>query len=434
MRLLKLKLLNWLLNVGLNHTLMPYERTRAKIFNYCNVTGIIISLMRLAHLAFISKNQYPWQVLLVNTLPIIICTILAICMSYNLYKKAILISFIFFPPTLVLITFFTSNEGVEMYLLLYLLFTFFFLHRLTQIAAFFCWILACYTVVHFSDNPLFNNWHVYTFKPDVVLALINYLSSLVFIFISMYFIKFEVWKCEKSIRKQKQQLKNLNNVKDKVFSVIAHDLRSPIASIILFLRSAEQQDFTPEELKNFFPQLREAMEETSDLLSNLLAWARNQIDQTKLQGTEISMAKLTQQTINFLNRNAKEKNIDLINEVNENSLAFADENSIQIVMRNLLANAIKFTRPGGFVKIRTTATNQLINIIVEDNGVGIPKDKQGMLFGHNYYTSLGTNKEKGTGLGLLICKEIIQKNGGTLFFSSEQESGSIFTFSLPAKA
>ena len=128
---------------------------------------------------------------------------------------------------------------------------------------------------------------------------------------------------------------------------------------------------------------------------------------------------------------ADAKNIRLINEVPMGCSAYADENSIKIVLRNLIMNAIKFTGSGGIVRVKSHVTGPSVKVMVEDNGIGIPVNKQELLFGESYYTSPGTNKEAGSGLGLLICQDLVQKNGGSLAFTSEPGSGTTFSFSLP---
>jgi signal transduction histidine kinase len=242
-----------------------------------------------------------------------------------------------------------------------------------------------------------------------------------------------VWKFENSIRQKKEELKRLNAVKDKVFSVISHDLRSPIGSMILLLREISDASITVDEFNEYLPDLLANMEQTSDLLDNLLAWARSQIRESALVANEISLNRLTDQTIRFLERMADAKNIRLINEVPVDCSAYADENSINIVLRNLIMNAIKFTGSGGTVRVKSHVTGPYVKVMVEDNGIGIPVNKQELLFGESYYTSPGTNKEAGSGLGLLICKDLIQKNGGSLQFTSEPGNGTTFSFSLPSQ-
>ncbi len=417
-----------LLNLGISDELTPYERRRAKVFNSCNLAGLVITLLRLSYLWLGSAKPYPGMVLAINGLPLLICGFMATCMIWRYYQTAIAVSFIFFPPVLVVMAFFSGDGALEIFLFLYMLFIFFFLHRRWQILSAFVWIVGCFLVMHF--------WLPVLRSPDMPpveagLSVIDYSFGLLFIFIALYFIKFEVWKFEKSIRDKKEELKRLNAVKDKVFSVISHDLRSPIASIILLLREMNNAGLTYEEFSEFLPNLLGNMEQTSELLDNLLAWARSQIKETALNANSISIARLTQQTLKFLDRTASSKNVLLVNEVPADCCAFADESSISIVLRNLVGNAIKFTPSGGTVTVTCHAAGEYVKVIVEDTGVGIPPNKQPLLFGEGYYTSLGTNKEAGSGLGLLICRDLVEQNGGSLLFASEQGIGTTFSFSLP---
>jgi signal transduction histidine kinase len=417
-----------LLNAGITEQLTAYDRRQTKVFNSCNLAGMLIALLRFAYLSFDSPNHYPGFVLFVNALPLLICGSMVVCMFLQFYRTAIVISFLCFPPALVVMTWLTGDRELEIYLFLYLFFIFFFLHHRWHIVLAFCWVASCIIAVHFSMRSFLAG---HSYRPDGMLEIIDYGFGLVFVFLALYFIKTAVWKFEKSIRQKKEELKKLNAVKDKVFSVISHDLRSPIGSMILLLREIRDASVTVDEFNEYLPDLLANMEQTSDLLDNLLAWARSQIRESALVANEISLNRLTDQTIRFLERMADAKNIRLINEVPVDCSAYADENSIVIVLRNLIMNAIKFTGSGGTVRVKSHVTGPYVKVMVEDNGIGIPMNKQELLFGESYYTSPGTNKEVGSGLGLLICQDLVQKNGGSLVFTSEPGSGTTFSFSLP---
>lgn len=417
-----------LLNAGITDQLTSYDRRQTKVFNSCNLAGMLIALLRLAYLSFGSSNHYPGFVLFVNALPLLICGSMMICMFLQFFRTAIVISFLCFPLTLVAMVWLTGDRELEIYLFLYLFFIFFFLHHLWHIVLAFCWVTSCIVAVHFSLRSFLAG---HSYRPDGMLEIIDYGFGLAFIFLALYFIKTEISKFEKSIRRKKEELKKLNAVKDKVFSVISHDLRSPIGSMILLLREISEASMTIEEFNEHLPDLLANMEQTSDLLDNLLAWARSQIRESALVANEISLNRLADQTIRFLERMADAKNILLINEVPVDCSAYADENSIKIVLRNLIMNAIKFTGSGGVVRVKSGVTGPYVKVMVEDNGIGIPENKQSLLFGEGYYTSPGTNKEGGSGLGLLICQDLVQKNGGSLLFTSEPGNGSTFSFLLP---
>lgn len=427
----KLKnLVSRLFTIGVKDSLIPYEKTRARIFNYCNLAGFSIGVFRLIYLGFLSPNPYSLLVLGANSLPLLICLLMWLLVYLERYKTAIIFSFIIFPPTLTWMGLVTNDSGMEVYLFLYFIFTFFYLHHRYHIIPVFCWIALCFLLLHFTLQGQWLQWKP-GYPVDDLLQVIDYASGLLFIFIAGYFIKFSVWKFENSLRRRKEELAHLNSIKDKVFSVISHDLKSPIGSIIMFLRGIEKAGMNAEQFNNYLPEIRASMEQTGDLLDNLLVWAKSQIQQSDLNVHEISVTRLARQTLRFFESNAAKKGISLINEVPEECFAYADNNAIQIVLRNLITNALKFTGSGGFIKVKAFRDGDFINVVVVDNGVGIPADKQELLFSDFYYTTPGTNKETGTGLGLLICKDLIHKNGGTLVFSSEVGNGSVFSFTLP---
>jgi len=419
-----------LFNAGITDQLTAYDRRQTKVFNSCNFAGMLIALLRLGYLSLGSPNHYAGFVLFVNAVPLLICGSMLLCMFLQFFQTSIVISFLCFPPTIVAMAWLTGDRELEIYLFLYLFFIFFFLHHRWHIILTFCWVTSCIIAIHFSSHSWLPG---HSYRPDGVLEIIDYSFGLVFVFLALYFMKFEIWKFEKSIRQKKEELKKLNAVKDKVFSVISHDLRSPIGSMILLLREISESSMTVDEFNEHLPDLLGNMEQTSDLLDNLLAWARIQIRESALVANELFLHELADQTIKFLERMADAKNIRLINEVPTECSAYADEGSIKIVLRNLIMNAIKFTGSGGMVRVKSDVTGHYVKVMVEDNGIGIPVSKQDLLFGESYYTSPGTNKEAGSGLGLLICKDLVERNGGLLLFTSEPGSGTTFSFSLPSR-
>lgn len=424
----------WLFQFGIKPDLKPYEKRRALIFNYANTAGFGIALIRLVYMAAFSDNRYSAAVFVINALPLLIFVAMAGFMHTRRYRGALATSFVFFPPAITLLKLPTQDKGIEMYFIVYLMFAFFFLYRRVHIALAVGWILVCWTAtVLLNETPAFTIY-LSPYPLDAGLTVINYSTAFALTLLTMYFIKFEVWKYEQSIRKQKEELTRLNAIKDKVFSVISHDLRTPVLSTIMLLKAMERGEFTDQQFRELLPELRDNMEETGELMTNLLVWARNQIRQTDFHASYVSLTELSAQTVRFLNRQAEEKNIRLVNEIPEGCTAYADRDSLQIVLRNLVANAIKFTASGGYVRMRSASQKGMVKVSVEDNGVGISTEDQDLLFGDGFYTTEGTAQEKGTGMGLFLCRDIIEKNGGAIFFASEEGRGTTFTFSVPAQA
>jgi signal transduction histidine kinase len=238
-----------------------------------------------------------------------------------------------------------------------------------------------------------------------------------------------VWS--RAVDQKNQELDNLNKVKDKIFSSIAHDVRSPLASIQGLLSLMNYEILSPEELQRMTIELSAKVNTTSSLLENLLNWSRNQIATAKANPVKSDIKKLADDCIALYSSNASEKNIKLQNNIPTDSTVFVDEEMIRIVFRNLISNAIKFTPKNGEVKIEAAHQDGLLCISVSDSGVGIPEENASKIFSLEAHTTSGTANEKGTGLGLILSKEFIEKNGGEIWASSKIGKGSTFSFTVP---
>jgi PAS domain S-box-containing protein len=250
-------------------------------------------------------------------------------------------------------------------------------------------------------------------------------------------------KYETEIRQMNKKLAELIATKDKFFSIIAHDLKSPLSGIIGFscILQEDAGDLDVSTVKEYAGMINSAADEVLDLLENLLSWARVQQGQMPFNPGAIALYELTAGVFNFLNDNAGLKGISLINRIPDSLLVWGDENMIKTVIRNLVSNAIKFTSEGGKVELSAVAApagfpGQIL-ISVADNGVGIKQEYIEKLFdiGTNY-VARGTKNEKGSGLGLILCKEFVEKHGGKLWVESNAdpqspERGSTFKFTLP---
>lgn len=238
------------------------------------------------------------------------------------------------------------------------------------------------------------------------------------------------------IEKQREELLNLNHTKDRFFSIIAHDLKNPFSTVVNLseVLALEYENFDNEKRVEFVDLIHQYSKNTFNLLENLLQWASIQTGRLKKQVKEINMHFLVSENIDLLKGNAENKNIQLINDLSENIVVFADVQMITTVIRNLLSNAIKFTPPGGTVQVYGNTNSQKAELIVEDNGIGIAEKDIDKLFKiDSNPTTIGTSEEKGTGLGLILCKEFIELNNGEIYVESIPGKGSRFIFSLPLK-
>lgn len=238
-------------------------------------------------------------------------------------------------------------------------------------------------------------------------------------------------------KKIEHELKELNSSKDKLFSIIAHDLKNPFFGVIGLsqLLIEDFEDMSSEEKIKMLREIHDIGHSAHAILENLLDWSRQQTGRIHFEPYMFDMLELINMNIRAARQQAFLKNINVIPVNNGNEIqVFADENMINTVLRNLISNAIKFTKPGGNVEITTEVKEDFVEISVKDNGIGMSESIMKSLFKtETNIRSYGTMGEKGTGLGLILCKEFVERNKGTLKITSEENVGSTFMFSVPAR-
>lgn len=236
---------------------------------------------------------------------------------------------------------------------------------------------------------------------------------------------------QEEMEKRSKELEQLNQVKEKFFSIISHDLRSPINALAGLMDLLDKDAIQPHELPIAIKELRIRFNHTRTLMNNLLDWTVLQMDKLNLQATNVSLHKLADESIELVS-SIQNKNIKLVNDIPENAVAYADSNTISLVIRNLITNALKFTNDHGEITLSAETKGNEWIISVNDNGVGMSTEAQAKLFNKiSPYSSRGTANEKGAGLGLILCKEFVEKNGGRIWAESEESKGSTFRFTVP---
>lgn len=236
---------------------------------------------------------------------------------------------------------------------------------------------------------------------------------------------------QEEMEKRSIELEQLNQVKDKFFSIISHDLRSPINALAGLLDLLDKGAIASDELPVAIKELRTRFNHTRTLLNNLLDWTLLQMDKINLQPAKINLANLANENIELI-RSTQIKQVNFVNAIPAQAIAFADSNTINLVIRNLISNALKFTNEGGEIKLSAEEETDHWVVAVSDNGVGIKPEVLNMLFDKiNPYSTRGTANEKGTGLGLILCKEFVEKNNGKIWVESTLGKGSTFWFSVP---
>lgn len=241
-------------------------------------------------------------------------------------------------------------------------------------------------------------------------------------------------KTEQELRESRKRLKELNATKDRFLSIIGHDLKSPVNNIQglsdLMLEQLKSGDY--DGMQEYTRMINRSSKKVIDLLSNLLTWAQSQTGSITYQPESVNLKELVDSAIDLVRDSAIRKSINLKNQVQENTKLSADPVMMELILRNLISNGIKFTPENGDVKISASENPDKTTIFIQDTGVGIPQEDMKKLFRLEYnYTTKGTQKEAGTGLGLLLCKEFIGLHGGEIWVESKVGEGSTFSFTIP---
>jgi two-component system sensor histidine kinase/response regulator len=234
------------------------------------------------------------------------------------------------------------------------------------------------------------------------------------------------------INEKSLELSSLVNTKDKLFSIIGHDFRSPLHSLKGMLELVSKKTISPQEFDRFSGDLKKKIDSVYDNLDNILNWSVSQLQGIKARPVPVNPGLLVSEVFDLHGEIARVKKVYLSNDISESIEVYADKDQLRLVIRNLVSNALKFTPAGGYVRVWGQARGQKAIIYVQDSGVGIAAADLGKLFvKESPWSATGTNNEKGLGLGLLLCKEFIESNNGSLEVKSEPGVGSTVSFSLP---
>ena len=252
-------------------------------------------------------------------------------------------------------------------------------------------------------------------------------------FIKLKELILNFFKQQDELKSNNARLVELNGTKDKLFSIIGHDLRNPIGNILsasgIMIESIQEQDF--ESIEILLSLIEKESGEALNLLETLLDWAKTQTGKLQYSPRRIHLKEIIDRVSTNLSFAARMKEIKIETVSNVDFEVYADYNMIITILRNLISNAIKFTNPGGWVRISALRNDNEIEFRVEDNGIGMDDKAAGRLFkAETNYSTYGTANEKGTGLGLIICKEFIEKHGGSIRVQSEKGKGTCFAFNI----
>lgn len=244
----------------------------------------------------------------------------------------------------------------------------------------------------------------------------------------------EILEQRNKLQNLNDELVMLNNDRDKFFKIIAHDLRSPFFPLLTYseIIANESDTLNKSELTRYSKNIYQSSKNIFDLLENLLQWLGINSGKMNLAPTIVNIDEAIDKIIQLYKRNAADKGIKLNYDSNRSLTVYADRDMVGLILRNLISNAIKYTKKDDTITIKTELKNEFVEVSVSDTGVGIDDESMKNLFSTSMYSKSGTNNESGSGLGLLLCKEMVVKNGGTIDVFSKVGEGTTFNFTLPA--
>jgi len=441
-------------SIGLIEKMNYYERRKLGIFNQLNffqlLTGLLVPV-----LGWIHKDNLPFSAWLLACLPSVISISALVFNHQRKHQAALLCYFMLYPFFTGFVYLQGMNAGIELNFILYGVLAVFFLQDMGYML-----FAVMLSMINYFVLAVMLSYFRYDVRHEYkLLFFLNHIISLSFIFYGLYLIKKEnssyqfrlrvkqkaLQQKNYEINQQKEiiaekvillenqtaELAELNTLKTKLFSVVSHDLRSPMYALRNLFKNMHQRNASAQEIKNVVPDVLMDLNYTIGLMENLLQWSKTQMQSSAVKPEELDVSKMINEALQLLRLQAEAKQIYIENKNNAPVYVYADKDMVNLILRNLLSNAIKFTPQQGYIEIGVNEISSFVEIYVQDTGVGISKEAIQKINESNFYTTKGTSSESGTGLGLMLCKEFLQKNGGQMHIESELGKGSVFSFTLP---
>jgi signal transduction histidine kinase len=460
-----------LITLGFRTDMNHFERRKLSVFNLLNFFGFLIGcLLPVIGLSSskIELSLFAWSVCFA---PAMVSVLVLVLNYYRLSEIAALAYFTLYPLLTAMVYMVSFDVGIELFFILYGVLSVFFLQRFWYIVFAYFLAISCYFFVF----VFIRDYSVQIVHLNYSLYVLNHVLPACFIFWALFLIKRENTQYQtrlilknkelqevnmeiqrknalidekarqlqkqneliddkaKQLQQQAHELTELNTMKNKLFSVISHDLKTPLYALRNLFRSVQKYDLPAEDIKNFVPEVVLNLNYTTALMENLLIWVKSQMQITVRNPQLLEVKELVKESTDLLSLQASSKRIEVRSTIDQPAFIYADKDMINLVIRNLLSNAIKFTPIEGLIIISMEDKGEVIRISIKDNGVGMDEKTLGQLFENTYHSTKGTAEETGTGLGLMLCKDFLLKNGGDIRVESSPGKGSTFSFTLPKK-
>ncbi len=441
---------------GYTNALEEYDLVKLSIFNQINFFQFLAGALIL--LTCIFHQRFPLWACYIAALPAAVSVLVLYLNKIYQHQAALITYFILHPLVASFIYMNSLSLGLNLYFFLYGILAVFFIREIG-----FMIFSICFSMLNFFILSVVLKRFIYELESiNNFLYLVNQGIAIIFIFWGLYLIKnentiYQLKIVRKShdleiknvqiqnqadkikedailLERQTKQLTELNAVKNKLFGVLSHDLKGPMYALRDVFSNIQQQRMSAAELKKLMPEVVNDLNYTVGLMDNLLQWVKTQMQSEVVYPQKVDIGKLLEETIQVLKLQAERKHIKIEMNAGGSAYGIMDKEMIRLVLRNLLSNAIKFTPEKGIISAGINANDFSIEVYVQDSGGGISPEALSKIKGNNFYSTKGTANESGTGLGLMLCKEYLQRNKSQLIIESEVGKGSIFSFALPKSA
>jgi signal transduction histidine kinase len=444
-------------SIGMDASMDEYESRKLAIFNLLNffqfISGVLLPLI-----GFLTIRKFSTGVWLISCLPAFVSLVSLYLNHRRNHLMALLAYFILYPFFTCVVYINGINLGVDLCFILFGILAVFFL----QDIGYMLFAIAFSMLSYFILAVVLKDFRYDLSEVNQPFYLFNQLLFIAFIYYGLWLIKrentsyqFHILQKSRSLHKQNleieqqkkviaekarklsvqtKELTELNNVKNKLFSIISHDLKLPMYALRNLFQNVQQQSLPADELKEMLPDVVQDLNYTISLMENLLQWAKSQMQADMVRTEHLDIAEMIDEVVHLLRSQAENKKIKIVNESMDTVQILGDRDMINLVLRNLLSNAIKFTPESGHISIGFKEGGSFVEVYVKDSGAGMGVETLNKISQNNYYTTKGTASESGTGLGLMLCKEFLAKNGGHLHIESKLGEGSIFSFIMPRAA
>ena len=409
-------------NIGITPTIDFHEKKKTQLLNFIVAAGIPTNIF-----FCINNLIHEKQVLaFINFLLLLGAFLILLINSYRKFLVARLI-LTFLSSVLFSTSALLFGNGGEYFLILNLIIIIIYFNE-----KIFLITISIFNSALFIGIKIFlETNHTYFAPVSFGRVIFNMVWTLSSMMLALLFFKHEQISYQEQIEEKNKELQKMNDTKEKLFSIISHDLRSPIGQLKNSLDLVKREYMSPETFQQISVKLSSEVDRLHSTLDNLLRWSISQLQGIKATPERISLANLLEQKLMVFQQVAEQKSIKLILE-DVNRYVWADPDHLLLVLRNLISNAIKYSYPDGEILIRSYSKDQQVIIEVIDNGMGMSEEVKAAIFQHdNIISNTGTANEKGTGLGLKLCKEFIEKNNGQIWIEHAEQKGITFCISLP---